>query len=236
MNLSVLYEYQAVLLGKKTSMSTFFFNQTALQNEKTALDLIRYVVEKHLKWTPEQMRDCFTWETVKLMKLESIIKYVIFPPEADVKTDLFIIAGKLYPDRVKINTREMTLLVYKKIISRDQYKFPKGFFDGNEGRYKALLCLQYMLNQYTSFKSVEEMYRVFSTPKASKLLKKYKLQAVRVAMYEYAIDYLHDALPEGVKSEYYYRFYRFKIVNKKLKRAMESENSVVENKEGSTKK
>lgn len=220
LNKNVLYEFESVLLDKKTSLSPYFFNQTSEQNEKTALAIIKYVVEVHLKWTPEQVRKNLTWDVIQLMKLDSIMKYINFPPEADRKKDLFIVAGKLYPNKIKINSSAMTILTYKKIISREQYKFPKCFFDGNEGRYRALICLQYMLNQYTSFESVEEMYKVFSTPKASKLLKKYKLQAARVAMYEYAIDYLHDALPDDVKNEYFYHYYKFKIANKKQKKNM----------------
>ena len=220
MNNVILYEYDTVLLGEKTSLSPYFFNKSNEQNEKLALEVIRYAVENYLKWSPAEMYQRFDEDVVKLMKLESIMKYVCFPPEADEKKDFFVIAGKLYPDKVKIDIKNMTLHIYKKVLAGKMYKFPKGFFDGGLGVYRAAVCLQYALTQKFHFDSIEEIYRAFSTARGTKILKDSKLQAARIVLYDYAIDYLHDSLSEEDQDEFLYHQYRFNIINEKQKRRM----------------
>jgi hypothetical protein len=220
MNINIIYEYEMVLLGKKSGVSVYFFSHSPEQNERLALDIIRYAVETYLKWSPEEVYKNFNESIIKQMKLDSIMRYIRFPPEADEKSDYFIIAGKLYPDKIKINIKEMTLVIYRRVIEGKLYKFPKGFFDDSIGYYRAIVCLQYMLTQFCHFGNISDMYRDFSMSKGTKLLKNYKLQAARITMWECAIDYLHAALPESSQSEYYYHYYKFKIFNEKQKREM----------------
>jgi hypothetical protein len=189
------------------------------------LEIFRYAVEVYLRWTPEQVRDHLSWDTIYRMKLEPFMKYIRFPAETDETKDLFVIAHKLYPNRIRLDAREMTLIVYKRILSGELYKFPKGFFNGNKGLNRALICFQYMLIDYSGFQSIEDMYSYFACSKGTKLLKDYKLNAISTSMFRYNIDYLHEALPSSMKNEYFYKFYRFKITNneqiRKLKKAGE---------------
>lgn len=227
MDINMIYEYESILLGKKSGFSSFFFNHSDEANERSALELFDYVVKTYLRWTPEQVYNCMSWDIINRLKLDTIMRYIRFPPEMDVRTDLYVIASKLYPDKIKINSREMTLLVYKRVLSGELYKFPKGFFLQNRGINRAIICFQYMLGQYTAFSSVEEMYEFFSTPKGTKLLKQYKLNAVSVAIYEYPIDYLHASLPPEVKSQFYYNYYRFKLSNNEQIRNMKKNNTFI---------
>ncbi len=235
MNREVIYEYENVLLGNKNTISSYHFNQSPDNNEKTAIEIVRYAVEHYLRWTPEYLCEALSWDIIRLLKLDSIIKYIRFPPEADEEKDLFIIAHKLYPHRIRVNLREKTLLVYKRVLDGTIYKFPKGFFGDNKGINRALICLQYALSQYTQFDDVGDMYAFFSTPRGTKFLKQYKLYAPCIAMYKYPIDYIHDALPNNVdrtqnlaaKDEFWYMYYRFKIANAEQIREMKKEGTFI---------
>lgn len=220
MNLSLIYEYEMVLLDKKLTISSFFFNQSPQQNEKMALDVIRYAVEKYLKWSPTEMVEKFNADVIKQMKLDSIMRFILFPPEADEKRDYFVIAHKLYPKQVKLNNKEMSLMVYRRVLNGELYKFPKGFFDGSMGRYRAIICLQYVLAQKRIFNCSHDVYQAFASPRGTKLLKDYKLQAARMTMWNHAIDYVHDALPDINKDEFWYRYYKFKIMDERQRREM----------------
>lgn len=227
MDKGIIYEYEGILLGKKSGFSSYFFTNSDASNEQIALDLIRYAIKVYLRWTPEQVRYHFTWDIVHRLRLESVIKYVRFPPESDEKNNLYILAGKLYPDAIKVDVRELTLLTYKRVLNGDLYKFPKGFFLQNKGINRAIICFQYMLSQYTSFANVKDMYAFFATPKGTKLLKDYKLNAAAIAMFEHPIDFLHVALPPDLKNQLYYNYYRFKISNNEQIRKMKNAKTFI---------
>ena len=223
----LIYEYETVLLDNKKSFASYFFSYTPEQNEKMALHIIKYAIEKHLRWSPEQALRYFSWDTIKLMKLDSIIRFVNFPPETDPKQDLFVVISKLYPYVVSFNSNEMTILVYQRVLDGDSCKFPKDFFSGNKGVCRALLCMQYMLSQFTRFESLEAMYQTFASPEGTKLLKQYRLIAASSAIYKYPLDFLYEALPANMKNEYLYRFYRFKLTNNEQIRRMKKKGTFI---------
>lgn len=210
----IVYEYEMILIGKKNSFSGYFFNDTDDKNEKKALHVIRFAIKNYLQWTPKEAIAKLDWEIIKLMKLDLLTKYIIFPPEMDEQDDMYIVTGKLYPNLVKLDEKEITLKVYKRVLEKDLYKFPKEYLSGDQkGRNRAIICFQYMLSQFTNFKSVQEMYKFFSTSNGPKLLKKYRLNVACTSTYECPLDFLHASLPENIRSEFWYRYYRFKISN-----------------------
>ena len=215
MNKEVIYEYELLLLGKMKTFSTYFFRFSDAQNEKIALSVFRYAFDTYLRWTPEQLRHHLTYEIVAMLKLTPLLKYIEFPPEADRTKDMYPIVAKLYPGKFKESVRDVVLRVYGKVLSGEREKFPKEFFGGSEGKYKAILCFQYMLNSMPPFSDVRDMYKAFSGPSGITLLRKHKLYAVCMGIFEYPIDFLHASLPKKIKSEYYYHYYRFLMKAKK---------------------
>lgn len=207
----LLYEYEMMLIGKKNTFSNYFFNDSA---EKKALYVIHFAIENYLRWSPAEAVKNLDWPIIKKMKLEPLVRYIEFPPEMDEKDNLYILKGKLYPNLVKVDTKEITLKVYKRVLEKDLYKFPKEYLSGDEqGRNRAIICFQYMLSQFVHFDSAEEMYKFFSTSDGPKLLKRYRLNVACTSTYEYPIDFLHAALPSDAKNEFWYRYYRFKTTN-----------------------
>lgn len=209
----LIYEYEMILMGKKVGFSTFFFSESGERNERKALFIIGYGIKHYLKWTPEQAVASLSMEALRMLKLESVLKYINFPPEMDTKDNMYILAGKLYPNLIKLDNKEITLKVYKRVLEKDLYKFPKDYLSGDhQGRNRAIICFLYMLEQFTTFGSVKEMYQYFSTSNGTKLLKRYRLNVACVSMFEYPIDFLHEALPVAEKDEFWYRYYKFKMI------------------------
>ena len=235
MNKDIIYEYENVLLGNKSAISPYFFCQSPEQNERAALTLIKYAVETYLKWSPERLCKGLTWDIIYRLKLETAMRYVIFPPETDAQQDLFVVAAKLYPSMVRVNMREKTLLVYKRVLDGTLYKFPKEFFSNNHGVNRALICLQYALAHNAHFSSTKEMYEFFTAPQGAKFLKDNKLYATSIALYDYPLDYLHEALSSTAdgtmnlasRSEFWYHFYKFKLTNNEQIRAMKKDGSFI---------
>lgn len=216
------YEYEQVLLGKKTSMPSYYFKYTDDNSENHALCIIRYAVENYLRWTPEQLKNNFTKEIAAQLKLESLIKYVHFPPELDPERDYFYIAYAIYPERLKLDLKTLVLTTYKNVLNGDLAKFPKQYLSGTQGMMRACICFQYMISQYFVFNDVKEMYHFFSTSAASKALKQYRLNNICNEMFEHPIDYLHESLPNVQKDEFWYHYYRFKLFRGMQKKRMKN--------------
>lgn len=228
MNNEILYEYEMVLLGKKNNFSSYFFSENQEKNEAKALFVIKFAIKNYLCWSPQQAIDNLNWDIINFLKLDSVIKYISFPPEIDEKDNMYILTGKLYPNLVKINSKEITLKVYKRVLEKDLYKFPKEYLSGDQqGKYRAIICFQYMLQQFTNFNSTQEMYKFFASSNGPKLLKKYRLNVASVSMFEHPVDFLHAALPEGTRSEFWYRFYKFKLSNSEQIRELKKKGEYI---------
>ena len=162
------------------------------------------------------------------MKLESLMKYIQFPPEMSVRDDIFIVKGKLFPNLVPLNQKEITLKVYKRVLEKDLYKFPKEYLSGDTlGNYRAIICFQYMLTQIPPFTSTAEQYKFFASSKGPKLLKKFRLNVACVSMFDHPLDFLHEALPQSQRDEFWYRYYKFKISNSEQIRSMKKNKTFV---------
>lgn len=210
-----IFEYENILLGKKKGFSTTYFELSPEQNEKTALMIFHHAINCYLRWTPKQVEECLNAEIICRMKLTSLMKYIRFPAESDRTKDLYILYEKLYPSRHKTGLKNPTLSVYKRVLSGERSKFPKGYFDGIEGMYRSMICFQYMITLLKPFDDVESMYKFFASNKGSAALKKYKLNIVNNLFYETPVDYLHTALPPEHKNTFLLNMYKYELMYKK---------------------
>lgn len=223
----LMFEYDLILVGKKNSFSPFFFNYNNEHNQIAALFIFQYAIEKYLKWTAEEARVYFTYEVAKLMKLDGIIRYIQFPAELDPKVDLFYIIHLIYPKKVKYDKKDLILRTYKEVLSGRLYKFPKEYLSGSMGVIRACVCFQYMVTQYLPFNNIEEMYKFFSSTNGIKALKKYRLYAICTDIFDYPIDYLHEALNSKQKNEFYYHYYKFMTTNREQITEMRKKNTFI---------
>lgn len=208
---NLLYEYQLLLLGRIPSIQPDLFDGEARQKEKAALDIIRYAVENLLRWTPKEMAAKFNEDVIQKMKLSKVVSYVSFPPEADKKRDYFVYAHKLYPDIVTMDLYTLTILTYHNVHEKHLVKFPKGFFDDNLGRTRALMCMNYALSRDGRFQSKQELYRMFTETSGMQFIQKHRLDLARRLSWENAIDFVHEALSRNDRDEMWYHYYKFKM-------------------------
>lgn len=203
-------EYENILLGKKKNYSSAFFTANAKESsQKNALIVMKYVFEKFLNWTPKDVEKCLTWDIISLMKIDALVKHIQFPGELNPKTDLWYIAHLLYPKAVPFNGIKKTLYIYKSILDKKLYRYPKNFWDGQEGLDRAKLCLRYALQNVLIFHDMEDVYSSFSK-NGLKLIKEIHLMIPFELFYDSPIDYLHDALNSRQQDEFLYHYYKFR--------------------------
>lgn len=206
----VILEYERVLLGQKKVFSSYYFNDLSEEmQERTALAVIKYAIETYLGWTPVQAKKCLNMHILRVLKLDTLLRYIHFWAELDAKKDLFFIVYLMYPKQIRIDRRKYILNVYKDVVEHRRQRFPKGFFDGIEGKNKASICFQYMLENYLNFTSKKQMYAFFASPKASSVLQQYRLSNVCSEIFITPIRFLHESLPKSLRDEYDYKYAQY---------------------------
>ena len=200
-----LREYDEVLAGKRKTYSASCMNKA--QGAKTSADMLRYIFSYYMRWTPIQTRDCLTPEVVRAMRLESLINRIPSPPEVNRDTELYFVAWHIYPQTVNISKSELIIKVYMDVIEGRISKFPKSYFDGNDGYIRARLLLLTMIREFLSFESVEDIYAFFSGDAGKRAINQYKLTVPLRELYSSPLDYLHDSLHHSQKNDELYRKY-----------------------------
>ncbi len=217
---NIITDYEKLLIkdqGVNLSAGYFCYNQD--NNHKLALNLFRYVMEAILHWTPQDIEKKLDINIIKELHLLLPYKYLIFPEELNKRKDCFYVAHLLYPEEIPYNVRNVVLNSYQKILSQENSRLSKNFFLGAEGELRACICLQYVLQEYLLFTSIEEVYYFFSTPKAMRVLRQFRLSGICNDLFDSPLEFVHCALPTAQKNELYYQFYRFETAlrEKKLK-------------------
>lgn len=222
MDVSILYEYDELLIGNRKSLSPDFFDYGAVTNEAVALKIIKYAFETYLRWDPIDIRDQMNHEILKTFKLDGLLKYIQFPEELDRKNDLFYLAWCLYPWTVNYTYEERVYRVYQNVLDGTFSRFPKEYFAGTEGVMRAILCFRYMLDHVYHFSSMDEMYRFFGAHKSVEAIQKAKLAVVCRDFFGSSLDFLHESLPESQKNTILYTRERFRKEYARIKKALKS--------------
>lgn len=210
----IFYEYEKILLGKRKNYSSeIFANQTAAGKEEIALMFFRCIFEKYLKWTPQEAYYCLNEEVIRTMKLVPLIRFIRFPSEFNPMQDCFYIVAKAYPDEFTINSVKQTEIVYNRVLSGEASRYPKFFFEGQDGIVRALICLKYAIKEYLTVTTANELYRYFAHDGVV-FLKKYKLWDAFVLNFgTIPIDYLHSCFTKEVQQEYSFLYNKYKMID-----------------------
>lgn len=208
-NIGLLMEYEDILLGKRKDFSSEYMGKGALS--KDVKEILKYVYEDLLHWSPSTIRDYNNPALVKNLHLLRPIKKIPFPVELTAEEDLFYVAKYLYPDKIRCSKKNLTLRVYERIMSGDLIKFPKKFFADAEGELNLNICFQHAVSQHLCVTSIEELYNYFADKeKGVEFLKEHRLHSPFLDYYEYPIDLLHESLPSSQKNMLYYMNGRLK--------------------------
>lgn len=208
-NIGLIMEYEDILLGKRKDFSSEYMGKTAIA--KDIKEILKYVYEDLLHWSPQTIRDYNNPTLVESLHLARPIKKIDFPAELTHEEDLFYVAKYLYPDKIKCSKKNLTLRVYERVTSGDLVKFPKKFFSDAEGELNLNICFQYAVAQKLHVKSIEDLYEYFADREQGlEFLKENRLYNPFLDYYEYPIDLLHESLPSSQKNMLYYMNGRLK--------------------------
>ena len=202
-NIGLIMEYENILLGKQKDFSSEYMGKSTM--EKDIREILKYVYEDLLHWTPQMIRDYNNLVLIQKLHLTRPIRKINFPPELSETDDLFYVAKFLYPDIIHCSKKNLTLRVYERILTGELTKYPKKFFSDAEGELNLNICFQHAVSQFLQVKSMEELYNYISNKeKGYEFLKTYRLHNAFLDYYEYPIDLLHASLPSAQKNELFY--------------------------------
>lgn len=205
--MGILNEYEEVLIGNRKKISSHYFAFDKKGNERVAVGVIRYAVEKLLGWSPENAVQLLNQNYIHFMKLDQMIKYIAFPSDVS-KEDTDYILYLLYPKLINYDIQKYTLRVYKDVLNNDG-RYPKDYMYGYLGMLRAKICLQYSIKNNCIFKSADELYKFFASRDCIKYLKKHKLYQLYVNFYETPLEYMHDSMPTSVRDNFLLHNYLF---------------------------
>lgn len=205
--MNIISEYEQILIGNRPKFSSKNFRFDPGSNERIVLFVFKYAIEELLNWKPHEAEYLFTYAVVRSLKLQTLLHHIQFPCELTLRNTEYIV-HLLYPRAVPYNFKKYVLATYERVM-RNEIKYPKDYMFGNKGLIRAGLCMQYALKKHKLFHSTEEMYAFFASPDGKAFLKKYKLQQLYRRFYKTPIDYLHHSIPDTLRCEFYYCYYKF---------------------------
>lgn len=208
-------EYEEILLGNRKSFSQALFPFSKKGNQKLALEFLRYVIDHYLHWTPEEVRDYMSLEVIDSLKLRRVLNRIEFPPHINKKTDMFYLAHMLYPNIIQYSEEDLTLRIMKQVENGTLGKYPKGFFVGIDGLFRAFVCVHYMIDEEIQVRNIEELYQFFSEGKKLRpIIRKYKFGNPMSDLFLSPVDMLHESLSKNQRNDFWYHFYKFKYLEK----------------------
>lgn len=207
--MSVITEYEQVLIGNLEGLSLRYFPFKEKGNEQVALSVFRYAIEELLEWTPTDANRFFSQSVAEGMKLTPLLAYIDFPSEiTEEHGQLTYILYLLYPKQIHYDFREQVIEIYQEVLLGKR-KYPRDYMYGHKGLLRAEICLQYVLNKEMIFNSKESLYGFFVSDSIYAFLKEKKLYQLYRGFFDKPLDYLHESLPDGVRCEFLYQFYTF---------------------------
>lgn len=213
--MSVINDYEEVLIGNKGEISRDFFAFDRKGNQRVALSVFKYAIEKLLKWDAKRAAEFFNESFMHLMKLDQMANYIIYPSDVSPKDTEYIL-HLLYPKEVQYELKKYTIRIYKEVMAGKR-RYPKDYMFGYLGLLRAKICLQYSLVQTSQlFKTTDELYKFFASPECIKYLKKNRLLQLCDSFYNSPLEYMYDSVPTDLRNEFLFHNYMFEIKFRKL--------------------
>lgn len=202
---SLFINYDDLLIGKipKIDVDNFYGITPGGTNERKALSCVRYCIEDILNWDADTAVKKFDAYIIKVMKLEQILRFIKFPVEVR-KNDPKYILSRLYPDKISLNEYDLVKKIYKEVLDGTEAQFPRNYFTGEEGFERFCSCLSYLLSNYKTYSSLDELYEFVLSSEGKELLDKMRLKAVSEQFALSVIDALRELTLEYDDCELYY--------------------------------
>lgn len=235
--IAILQYESKLLLGHKKATANTYVGDAATRS-RVALAVFRHVIENILQWSPDVAFANMSMQLIRDLKLNNEWSNLDLPREIRQFSSAKYVVAMLYPKKFMtlFSKETLAIQVYRSSLEQRRGIFPKNYFLDENGRFKAQVCLRYMLNNYAVYSSIENIYKEFAnTKKIQKLLKNYGLDLPARTLYDNPLDYLHDSLSSQQRSELFYHFYRFKDNLRQYEELMRhGEETQIREKEGTT--
>ena len=212
-NTDLLAEYDDILLGKRNNFSGRFFNKevNVASNEENALYIMKYAFTHYLRWSPEDLEANLNYALMKKLRLLSLMRYIDYPVEYDKHKDFYYLVTLTFRKNT-VTIKSKTIHTYEKILSGEQKKYPKDYFLGSEGFVRAGVCLQYMIEHFVHYETLNELYGLFASRRGTEILKENKLLNVAKDIFETPVDYFNFSIPKDQRNEELFHYYKFKYL------------------------
>lgn len=173
--------------------------------------IVRYVISDLLGWTPQDAAAHLTVEKMDALGLTRIVKEGIPIPKDIPRDDCRYMLSLVYPEEIRYDRSREVVSMYERIMDEDDPidRFPKDYFAGAYGVYKANVLLMYLLSRdYPGLIRPDPagLYDLFSdTERGVKLLRGWHIYEAYLKLpYSSPLEYLHRALPERVSNPFIY--------------------------------
>lgn len=220
---SLYIAYEDYLIGRVPSLSTYYFygSDPGGANEKVALQLIKYAIEKLLNWTVDTAVKRFDEYIIKQLKLERIILYIDYPTEVK-KGDVEYILSLIYPAKMHLSPRVLSERIYRSVLE-DKEQFPREYFSGVHGFQRFCYCLRYLIEHYKVFYNIQDVYKFFISSEGKHFLSLYRLKVPAEQLGINVLDALYEISKDNEHSQFYYCYYSF--IEKEKQMSQKESNS-----------
>lgn len=217
-------DYDDTVIGRIEVLDSYNYYGSAPGgvNEKQALDIIRYAIEKILAWTPDDAILKFDSYMIRIMNLEKVISYIRYPVEVPYGSTRYILS-LLYPDKVHLDREKLVGEVFEDVLEsarrKEQSKgtdkletlkqFPREYFSGSEGFMRFCCCIKYVIENYKPMSSVEEIFSFFCSSQGKHLLYEFRLKVPADQFSIELLSVLRYITREEPDSELYFSYYTF---------------------------
>lgn len=207
-------ENKSLKTRKDYPRTCFSSTNTDQENRANAISILQYAFKDLLGWDAEICKKAISQEVIDMMKLTNIQQYLDVPIEYNGAVDPVFYASLIYPERVFFDREQLAIDIYEDVLNERIFNdrkrsYPKKFFQGQDGKDRACLCLIHAL-QKQSFHNFDEVYSLLADPSKKFLIASKLLLAD--SEFETPLDYLHDSLSDDDKDDFLYSYYKYKYV------------------------
>lgn len=206
---SIYIDYENVLIGRHKEIAAYhFYGQEPIDfNQKLAVKLFRYAIENVLGWEKEEAIQKFDGYMIQKMKLGKLLKYIRWPTEIEVGNAAYIL-HLLYPEDVVFNNRKLVEDLYLRVLNGEM-SFPREYFAGNDGFRKYCICFSFLIANYKTFHSVDDIYQFFLSERGNQFLDMHRLKTPKIILSIDICDVIYYVTKQEPGSGFYYGFYKF---------------------------
>ncbi|MBP3784572.1 MAG: hypothetical protein J6I68_15105 [Butyrivibrio sp.] len=213
-----IFEYEELLMGQRTRFEASF-KGTPAENKKEVGHIWRYAIEELLGWTAEEALKNLDSNIVKALMLNTTFAGLGYEPKKTYISDYRFILQYAFPESIKYDFVAETIAEYEHVAGLgmwqndpEKYKYAKNFFSDENGISRGNILLRHIVNLYLGDMSLKEKYMFFSqdSAKAKKWIRNHYLDAP-LKTYSSPLDYFHNALPPGERSDLLYNACQFRF-------------------------